>query len=254
MGPPPAPARDDVRGGLSDYLGNKLKYSRMDNRSFLIDALRRTRILKPPKHAISTFGTTTLRYVLLSLVPDQPDYCRLREGEVTAQRPQILTPEYWKNRFQGFGEESEAYREELEKTYGEALKGLEYTFRNDLKNTSLEHATLPEMADRTQKSMEKEDAPRTALLEGPDAQWSLSVMKFIVDTSLRSFSGNVRELEERGLFNPEKRLETRERFEIEKLFQEAQVQRARIPALAERLRQAGRFIEYEDRFFALVQS
>src|SRR5689334_5668513 len=182
------------------------------NDSFFLEALRRTRILKPPKHAIATFGTTTMRYVLLSFVPDQPDYCRLREGEVTAQRPKILTPEFWKNRFEGFGEASEAYREEIERTYGDALKGLEYSFRNDLKTTSLEHATLPEVADRTQKAMETEDAPRTALLEGPDAQWSLSVMKFIVDMSLRSFPSNIKELDERGLFNPEKRRETQVRF------------------------------------------
>ena len=167
--------------------------------AFFQEALRQTRILKPPKHAIATFGTTTtLRYVLLSAVPGQPDHCRLREGEVAAQRPKILTPEFWENRFQGFGENEKSYREQFEKAYGDVFKGLEYTFRNDLKNTSLEHAPLPELADRTRKRMDAEDAPRTALLEGPDAQWSLAVMKFIVDTSLRSFPANVRELDERG--------------------------------------------------------
>jgi len=118
----------------------------------------------------------------------------------------------------------------------------------------MEHASLLEVADRTQKTMEREDAPRTALLEGPDAQWSLSVMKFIVDVSLRSFPANVRELDERGLFNPEKRRDERERFEIEKLFQQAQADRTVIPRLGERLKQAGLFGDYEDRFFALVRS
>jgi hypothetical protein len=224
----------------------------MKDESFWLEAMRRTRILKPPKQAIATFGATTLRYVLLSIIPDQPDCCRLREGEVTAERPKILTPEFWKNRFEGFEDEGGSFRQEMEKAYGEALKGLEYSFRNTLRNTSLEHSTLPEMADRTKKIMEEEDAPRTALLEGPDTQWSLSVMKFIVDTSLRSFPGNVRELDERGLFNPERRAQERERFDIEKLFIQAQGDRARIPVLAEKLKQAGLFATYEDRFFALV--
>jgi len=224
----------------------------MKNDSFFLDALRRTRIIKPPKHALSTFGSSTLRYVLLSTVSGQPDYCRLREGEVTAERPKILTPDFWKNRFEGFGDASESYRDEIEKAYGEALKGLEYSFKNDLKNTSLEHAALPEVADRTHRLMDSEDAPRTALLEGPDEQWSLSVMKFIVDMSLRSFPVNVKELDERGLFNPEKRRETQERFAIEKLFQQAQTDRTLIQSLAERLKQSGLFAEYEDRFFALV--
>ncbi|SRR5258708_259016 len=225
----------------------------MKKDSPLIDAMRNTRIILPPKHAIATFGTTTLRYVLLSVIPEQTEYCRLREGEVTAQRPKILTPEFMHHRFEGFGEESDVYREEIEKTYGEALKGLEYSFRNNLRNTSLEHGTLPEVADRTQKIMQQDDAPRTALLEGPDRQWSLSLMKFIVDMSFRSFSTNVRELDERGMFNPEKRRETRDRFEIEKLFQQAEHDRSFIPKLAERIKQTGWFSEYEDRFFALVQ-
>ena len=151
--------------------------------------MRRTRILKPPKHAIATFGTTTLSYVLLSMVPDQPDCCRLREGEVTAERPKILTPEFWKNRFKASGTMPNAYHEELEKAYGESLKGLEYSIPQRPEEYDARTCRAPEVADRTRKVMEKEDAPRTALLEGPDAQWSLSVMKFIVDTSLRSFSG-----------------------------------------------------------------
>jgi hypothetical protein len=226
----------------------------MKNDLFWQEAMQRTRIIKPPKHAIATFGTSTLRYVLLSIVPDQPDCCRLREGEVTAGRPTIMTPEAFKNRFEGFGDESQLYHEQIEKAFGDSLRGLEYNFRNHLKTTSVEHAALPEVADRTRRVMEEEDAPRTALLEGPDAHWSLSIMKFIVDTSLRSFPGNVRELDERGLFNPEKRREERELFEIEKLFQEAQRNRTAIPKLAERLKQTGQFAAYEDRFFALVGS
>src|SRR5690349_12411223 len=130
-----------------------------------LQAMRRTKILRPPKHTIATFGTTTLNYVLLSGMPDQPDYCRLREGQVTAQRPQILSKEFWEKRFEGFGEEAEAYRDEMEKAYGESLKSLEYAFKNELRNTSVEHAPLPEVAERTRKIMDEEDAPRTALLE-----------------------------------------------------------------------------------------
>lgn len=194
-----------------------------------------------------------MRYVLLSFVTDAPGCCRLREGEVTAERPKILTPEFWKNRFEGFGEELKAHREEIDQVYGEALKGLEYRFRNTLNSTSLEHATLLEVSDRTQKVMEAENSPRVALLEGPEMTWSLSVMKFILDLSLRSFPMNMRELEDRGLLNPEKHQEQREHFEIEKLFQAAQRDRTQVSALGDALKRLGRFKEYEDRFFALIQ-
>ncbi len=226
----------------------------MKNDAYFLDALRRTRILTSPKHAISTFGTTTLRYILLSSLPDRPDYCRVRAGDVTAQRPKIMTPEFWKNRFEGFGDDANDYREEIEKVYGESLKGLEYTFRNDLKTTSLEHATLAEVEDRSRKIIEAEGATRTALLEGPDAQWSLSIMKFIIDMSLRSFPSNVKELDERGLFQPEKLRENRTRREIETLFTHAKTDRSTIPKLAEMLQQTGLFADFEDRFFSLVRS
>ena len=62
----------------------------------------------------------------------------------------------------------------------------------------------------------------------------------------------LKELDERGFFNPEKRQDERERFEIEKLFQEAQSDRSRLTSLAERLKQTGLFADYEDRFFTLV--
>ena len=39
----------------------------------LMEAMRRTRILRPPKHAMATFGTTAIRYVLLSVATGQPD-------------------------------------------------------------------------------------------------------------------------------------------------------------------------------------
>ncbi len=225
----------------------------MNKESAFIEAFRTTRIIRPPTHTIATFGTTTLRYVLLSRIAEQPDFCRLREGEVTAERPKILTPDFWKKRFEGFGEDEAYYGEELAKAYGEALKGLEYSFRNNLKNTSLEHASLPEVSDRTRKIMEQENAPRTSLLEGPDGQWSLSIMKFIVDMSLRSFPMNFRELEDRGLFDPGKRQENRERLEIEKLFGQAQVDRSKVSGLGDYLRRSGYFNDYEDRFFSLIQ-
>src|SRR5690349_14679545 len=81
-------------------------------------------------------------YVLLSALPDRLDACRLREGTVTAQRPQILTPDLWKKRFEGFGEEQADYQRRLERFYGDALRALEYTFRNNLRTASIEQTPL----------------------------------------------------------------------------------------------------------------
>jgi hypothetical protein len=216
--------------------------------------LRGTKILRPPKYLLATFGTTTLNYVLLSEMPHLQNQCRLREGKVTAQRPQILTPDLWKKRFEGFGDEAEAYQEMMDKTYGEAFRALEYTFKNQLESTSVEHASLQEVTDRALSRLNTQDTPRTALLQAPDATWGLSVMKFIVDLSLRSFPSNVRELHEHDMFEPEKRQAAKQQQEVERRFMQAARQPETIPQLAEYLKQAGVFGDYEDRFFALVNA
>lgn len=225
----------------------------MDQELLLLQAMNRTKILRPPQHTLATFGTTSLHYVLLSELPDTPDQCRLREGRVTAQRPQILTPDLWRKRFEGFGEDTEHYRSLMDQMFGEALRGLEYTFKNDLHSTSVEKASFPELSQRTLDRMNRENAPRTALLQGPDATWGLSVMKFIVDMSMRSFHVNLRELDEHDYFDPQKRLQSRIRVNIEQLFKEAQQNRAVLSRLSETLKEHGLFGEYEDRFFALVK-
>lgn len=215
--------------------------------------LQQIRLLRPPKHSLATFGTTSLRYVLLSPLDQEPASCRLREGEVTAQRPKIITPEIWAKRFEGFGEDEQAYGRQIEKTYGDSFRALEYNFRNHLTQTTVEHARLPEVAERTRKVLADDDAPRTALLEGPDNHWPLAVMKFIVEMSLRSFPSNLRELEEHDSFHPERRDENIRRREIEQLFQKAQSDPSAIKALGERLKFHGLFNEYEDRFFGLIR-
>src|SRR5689334_16174960 len=108
----------------------------MRDETLLKQALENTKIVRPPRHSLATFGTTILHYVLISEVPEYPGGCRLREGDVTAQRPQIVTPEMWQKRFEGFGEDQDVYRDQLERFYGEALRGLEYTFRNELHTSS----------------------------------------------------------------------------------------------------------------------
>lgn len=226
----------------------------MDKELFFLNAMNRTKILRPPRHTLATFGTTLLNYVLLSPLLESESQCRLREGRVTAHRPQIITPDLWKKRFEGFGDDNEKYEGVMDQLFGEKLRGLEYTFKNELDKTTLESAPLPEVADRARSVMERDNAPRTALLQGPDAAWGLSVMKFIVDMSMRSFPVNLRELDEHDAFDPGKRVEARTRHHIEGLFREASANPALIKKLGETLKEAGLFSEYEDRFFALVRT
>jgi len=227
----------------------------MDKELFFLSVMNKTKILRPPQHTLATFGTTTFTYLLLSEITTPPgQHCRLRQGRVTAQRPAIITPDLWRKRFEGFGEDTENYKGMMDELFGERLRALEYTFKNELDSTSVETTSLVEAADRAIQVMNRENAARSVVLQGPDATWGLSVMKFIVDMSLRSFPVNLRELEEHDSFNPDRRVEAKTRYRIEQLFKEATANRAILPKLGEALKENGLFSEYEDRFFALVRS
>jgi hypothetical protein len=216
------------------------------------DAFKNTHILRPPKQVLSTFGGTTLRYILLSPIDGDTALCRVREGSVTASRPKILTPDFWKNRFEGFGDESDKLRPFAEQTYGDAFRSLEYGFKNDLKSTSTETSGMQAVEERVRRVMTDEDWLRTGLVRGHDALWSISILRFILDMSIRSFPSNVRELDERGLFNPERHADQKLRAKIETLFSRAATDSASLKELGQLLRSAGLFSEYEDRFFALI--
>ena len=213
------------------------------------NAFENTKVLLPPKHLLSTFGSTTLRYILLSGIEGDPQHCRLRKGSVSAERPKILSPEFWKQRFEGF-EDSDDVTQMMEQIYGDAFRSLEYGFKNTLEETSLETESLQTTSDRVRKVVQEEGSPRTAVIQGPDQFWSISVMRFILDMSVRSFPSNVRELDERGLFQPLKRAEERNRIHIEKLFSRAQQDSTVLNELGKFLKEVGLFSEYEDRFFS----
>jgi hypothetical protein len=213
--------------------------------------LEQVQIVRSPKQLLATFGTTVLRYSVISALPEALDQCRLRTGLVTAQKPQILTPEHLQKRFEGFGNDAEGFGKALEQHYGESLKALGYVFRNELEHATVEHSPLAMMTDRIAGRIDDENQLRTTLMQAPDPIWSFAIMKFIVDLSLRSFPANVRELDERGLFNPGERERSRQRLEIERLFREAAANPPVRLKLGETLKSWGLFSEYEDRFFSL---
>ena len=87
-------------------------------------AIRHTRVVRPPRQSLATFGTTVVRYHLVC----EPVYADLnipttgaetvvRDGTVTAERPQVVTPSYL-SRLEGFGENARKYLETLTKGFG----------------------------------------------------------------------------------------------------------------------------------------
>ncbi len=61
-------------------------------------AVNNTEIVVMPSSPLETFGTTHLRYHLVTELMDATDRIRIREGTIQSQRPQIITPTFLSQR------------------------------------------------------------------------------------------------------------------------------------------------------------
>ncbi len=214
--------------------------------------MQQIQVVRPPKHRLSTFGTSDILYQLVTDVPGLPDRSRVRMGRVTAAKPQIITPRILKERFEGFGEVAQEYADSLIAQYGEALKGLEYHFRNEPQNVRVELVPPSVLIAELTKDFDRQSQTRSAIIKGTDKLWELSIMKFIVEETLSSFTSNVNELHERGFFEEDVATKRQER-EIQQLIQKAKTDRALVPVLGKKLKEYGLFEQFQDEFFQLIR-
>jgi hypothetical protein len=215
--------------------------------------IRQTRMIRAPKKLLSTFGATRVEYHLVSPVDDLPNKSRLREGFVEAQRPQILTPDALQERFEDFGEDSSKFSQYLDMEFQDLLRALEYKFFNKgFKSrviTQEPHAAACNIRD----DLDRRDVARSAVIECPDAGWTLALMRFTLEEAARSFGTNVRDLDQHGLFNPGSNTARARENEIERLFGEASGSESARQLLGSKLREYDLFEDYEDRFLALYK-
>lgn len=220
--------------------------------------VQNTEVLRPPKQALVTFGSTTIHYYLVT----EPVYAELskveaetviREGRVIAERPQIVTPLYMVNLFQGFEHGSE-YAEFIRQRYGPHEPGLLYRYKNELNHMDILSQPLQEVASNLIEKLEKEREPLAAVIKGVDEMWDVSLMKFVHDFTASSLRSNVFELQERGFFDiDDSHIPRGARIRIEELFSQAWKGNYDPHLLKLELDRWDLFAEYEDRFLSLFR-
>ncbi len=213
--------------------------------------LARTEILRAPSRRLATFGATRIDYHMISDADGLGGRARLREGTVVSARPRILTPDSFKERFEGFGDESAEFARWISTSYRDLLRALEYNFRNQGLAARVVHDEPRLVAERMVADYDARGSSDQAVILCPDAAWPLALMKFTLDEASRSFPGHVQDLERRGLFAPDGGEGDRRRREVEDLLGRARKDRALAEALGRKLKEYGLFAEYEDRFLSL---
>lgn len=217
-------------------------------------AVNNTRIIVMPPRRLETFGATILNYHMISELMDTAGQVRIREGRIHAYRPQIITPSSLPSEvLEGFGPEAERYAQWLQ-DHPQELRILQYGFkiRKEEINQHIVTDALNAVMERVEKAVRTKDDPLAAVVLGVDEPWEVCLLKLMVDVSGNSFSGNIRELERRRMFDLSDGVPRAVREEIEEDFQKAARNSSLVKPLGNKLQKYGLFKEYEDRFFALV--
>lgn len=215
--------------------------------------LGNTEVIRPPRYRLATFGSSEIQYHLVTAISSKPPLSHLRLGHVTTKKPQILTPETIATRFEGFGVDEKEFEEWLNEYSKDKFRSLEYNFQNKLKETSLRRQNAQELAGNIKKDLDSREAFRSTVILGPEIGWQFSLMKFIIEETMKSFPRNVQELHERGLFDPEQTAINQRKHEIRTLFNAAQTDPTQINKLGKLLKEYNMFETYQDSFFELVK-
>jgi hypothetical protein len=218
-------------------------------------ALAHTRVLLYPRQSLFTFGTTNLTYYFLSELMDRADQVRLSKGQITVERPKIITPHYYRSvALEGFGEDASEFLQWL-KSHEESLRFLEYGFR--FKKELIYQQVLKEpikgLADRMLAQLNEDGGDFASLIVGVDDFQEISLVQLTIDVIKASLPINAMEMEQRQLFDEEQGIPRGVREDIEKALRSAKEDPSKVDALGEMLRRYGLFERYQDWFFDVVR-
>lgn len=164
-------------------------------------AAENTKVLLAPEQQIATFGSTSFRFYLISELMDQVNEIRVRDGQIHAERPQIVTPEnYARSLLEGFGEKAQQYLEQLrERTRNVAVLRYGFQFRKTDVVENTVRDSMEAVVARTMTLVQNSDESRSAVIQGVDDAWEVCLLKFTIDLIEKSAGGNVGEFRGRGL-------------------------------------------------------
>ena len=218
-------------------------------------AVRNTDILLAPRRHIETFGNTIVNYAHVAELMDSDGQVRIREGRMQAMRPQIITPSAYANLdMEGFGPEAERYLSWL-REHEDDIRILQYGYSLKQEAFSEEIVAGPADAvvDRVKRAAEAREDPFSAVVRGIDSLWDVCLVRLFWVVAHASVADNVRELNERHLFEKEDGIPRGVREEIEKGFAAAAKDSSLVKPLGALLQKHGLFEHYQDRFFALLR-
>jgi hypothetical protein len=159
------------------------------------------RIIILPKKRIATFADTTILYTLLCEDMDNPSLTHLREGTLTAEKPQIISPHHFATLIlEGFGPQAQAFAQSIRQALSQSII-LKYGFH--IKKTDIRTHTIQEPIQtclpKIEAQIRSQDNPLHTLITGLDQGWEVSLIKFTLSYIHHSAQDNLQNFQQRGL-------------------------------------------------------
>ncbi len=218
-------------------------------------AVNNTEIVLAPKRHLETFGNTMINYTLVSELMDSVGKVRVREGRMQAMRPQIIAPSSYSNMLlEGFGEEAERYLEWLRENEDQVrILRYGYTLKQEAFSEQVVTDSFEGVLERVKEEIAGKKDPFSAVVKGVDTPWDVCLVRLFWQTVQESAQSNIRELNERSLFEMKEGMPTAVRNEVEQAFAAAERDVSLIKPLGKLLQDKGLFEQFQDRFFSLVR-
>src|SRR3954454_18721377 len=138
-------------------------------------AAENTQVILAPEQQIATFGTTSFRFFLISELMDTVNQVRVRDGEIHAERPQILTPDHFaKLLLDGFGEQAQHYADRLrERLRNVAVLRYGFQFRKSNVTENTVREPIDAVIARTKAQVQNSREAGCAVIHGVDEAWEV---------------------------------------------------------------------------------
>lgn len=103
--------------------------------------------------------------------------------------------------FSGFGEDYDEQEQQMSIIFGRAFKFPHLNFQNEGGTLEVISKELDAVLDAAQSKLEQERDSRTAVVQGPEDCWALSLLIYAGEMTKRSAPGNVKDMFERNRLN-----------------------------------------------------
>ena len=164
-------------------------------------AMENTQVIMSPERRIETFGSVNFHFYLVSELMDEANRVRVRDGQIQADRPQIVTAANCARvLLDGFGEPARAFADWIARQRENmALLKYGFQFRKSGVVENIVHSPLDQVLDRVREQVTASKQASSAIIQGVDDAWEVCLLKFTMELVQQSAGGNMGDFRKRGL-------------------------------------------------------